>query len=248
MFKNYFKIAYRNLMRYKFISFINLYGLTVGLTCCLLILAYIVNEVNYDKSNKDADRIYRVTRNFYTAQTGAISLQLSGIAPPIGPLLQNDFKEIEKITRVLQNGITPLSYEEKKFNELDVYWADENFFDFFNADVTEGNSRKALNDPYSVMISEKMAKKYFGNEEPMNKILKMSNLYGMKVTGVFKSFPENMHFHPDMLLSFSTLNDTAIYGAENLRTNWGNNAFFTYLLFPKNYNAKNFEAQMPAFL
>ncbi|MEO8086507.1 MAG: FtsX-like permease family protein [Bacteroidota bacterium] len=248
MLINYFKLAYRNLNRYKFISFINLFGLTVGLTCCLLILVYILNEINYDKSNGDADRIYRVTRTFYTAQTGATTLQLSGVAPPIGPLLQNDFKEIEKITRVLQNGITPLSYEEKKFNELDVYWADENFFDFFKVAVTEGNLQKALNDPYSIMISEKMATKYFGDEEPMNKILKMSNQYGMKVTGVFKSFPENMHFHPDILLSFSTLNDTAIYGAENLRTNWGNNSFYTYLLFPKNYNAKNFEAQMPAFL
>ena len=248
MIRNYFKIAYRNLIRYKFISFINLFGLTVGLTCCLLILAYIINEVSYDNSNKDADRIYRVTRNFFSAQTGVISLQLSGVAPPIGPLLQNDFKEIEKSTRVLQNGITPLSYEEKKFNELDVYWADEYFFDFFSTNVIEGNSRKALNDPYSVMISEKMAKKYFGDEEPMNKVLKLSNLFGMKVSGVFKSFPENMHFHPDFLFSFSTLNDTAIYGAENLRTNWDNNAFYTYLLFPKNYNVNNFEAQMPSFL
>ena len=87
MIKNYFKIAWRNLMKYKFISFINLFGLTVGLTCCLLILAYIFNELSFDKYNKNADNIYRVTRLFKNPETGAVSLNLSTVAPPFGPLL-----------------------------------------------------------------------------------------------------------------------------------------------------------------
>lgn len=248
MLRNYFKIAFRNLMKYRFISFINLFGLTVGLTCCLLILAYIINELSYDKYNEQADRIYRVTRSFNNPETGVLSLNLSAVAPPVGPLLQNDFKEIEKITRLLPNGSTPLTYEEKMFIEPDVYWADENVIDFFKVDVIKGNAQRALTDPFSVMMTEEVAKKYFGNNEPINKVIKLGTTYNLKVTGIYKPFPPNSHIHPGIIFSFSTLKDSSIYGEQNLKTNWGNNAFFTYLLLPENYNIKNLQAQMPAFL
>src|ERR1041384_8113284 len=103
MIRNYLKIAVRNLLKYRFISFINLFGLTVGLTCCLLICTYIINELSYDKYNSKADHIYRVTRLFRSAETGAVNLHLGTVAPPIGPLLQNDFKEIKAMTRLLDN-------------------------------------------------------------------------------------------------------------------------------------------------
>src|SRR4051812_43298615 len=110
MLSNYLKIAVRNLMKYKFISLINLFGLMVGLTCCYLILIYILHEVSYDKFQPNADRVYRVTRSFNNAETGAQSLNLSTVAPPFGPLLKNDFGEIQNVTRVLPNGNTPLRY------------------------------------------------------------------------------------------------------------------------------------------
>src|SRR5687768_5163678 len=135
MIYNYLKIAIRNLLKYKFISFINLFGLTVGIACCLLILTYIINELSYDKYHPEADRTYRVTRSFRNAETGVISLNLGTVAPPFAPLLVNDFKEIEKTTRLLPNGSAPLRYEDKMFNEDNVYWADENFFDFFKVKV-----------------------------------------------------------------------------------------------------------------
>src|SRR5438034_9503700 len=116
MLINYFKIAIRNLLKYRFISFINLFGLTVGLTCCLLICTYIINELSFDKYNSKADHIYRVTRLFKSAETGVTNLHLGTVAPPIGPLLQNDFKEIKTITRLLDNSPVPLNYGEKKFN------------------------------------------------------------------------------------------------------------------------------------
>src|SRR6476659_10891725 len=103
MFKNYFKIAWRNLMKYKFISFINLFGLTVGLTCCLLITAYIIHETSYDKYNANADRVYRVTRTFNN-RDGGVTLRLGTVAPPFGPLLQQHFPDIQKVTRLLGNG------------------------------------------------------------------------------------------------------------------------------------------------
>src|SRR6187549_2898332 len=250
MIKNYLKIAYRNLVKYKFISFINIFGLTVGLACCMLILTYILNELSYDKYQPNADRVYRVTRTFLNAETKAVSLTLSTIAPPFAPLLKNDFGEIEDITRTISNGTTPMKYEEKMFNEDNVMFADDHFFNFFKADVVKGDPKRALSDPYTVMMTEEIAKKYFGNDEPINKMIRINlgNYFDFKVTGVYKTFPANTHFHPDIMLSFNTLNDTLIYGAENLRTNWGNNSFFTYIRLPGNYDPKKLEAQFPAFI
>src|ERR1700744_855939 len=116
MLKNYLKIALRNLSRYKFISFINIFGLTIGITCCLLILTYIIYETSYDKYNTNADRTYRVTRIFYDGN-GNQSVHLTAIAPPFGPLLKSAFPEVQQMTRLLPNGTTILRYKEKLFNE-----------------------------------------------------------------------------------------------------------------------------------
>jgi len=117
MIRNYLTIAFRNLVKYKLISFINLFGLTVGLTCCLLILTYIINELSYDKYNRKAENIYRIERTFKSPESGIVSLKLGTIAPPFGPLLENDFKEIKKLTRLLSNGNVTFKYEDKLFNE-----------------------------------------------------------------------------------------------------------------------------------
>ncbi|MCW3087624.1 MAG: FtsX-like permease family protein [Sediminibacterium sp.] len=247
MIRNYLKMAWRNLMRYRFISFINLMGLTLGLTCCLLITVYILHETSYDKYNKNANRIYRVTRSF-NDPNGVVSLRLGTIAPPFGPLIKNYFPDIQKITRMLPNGKTPVRYEEKMFNENNVFFADENLFDVFSVNVLKGNPQKALADPFTVMVTEDMAKKYFGTKDPMNKMIRINNQFNLKVTGIFRPFPSNAHIHPEMMVSFNTLKDSAVYGERNLQTNYGNNSFFTFLLLPDNYPAKNIEAQFPAFL
>jgi putative ABC transport system permease protein len=247
MFKNYFKIAWRNLMKYKFISFINLFGLTVGLTCCLLITTYIINELSYDRYNKNAENTYRVTRTFKNGD-GAVSLVLSTVSPPFGYYFPTDFPEIQKMTRLLNIGTTPLKYKEKLINEPNVYFADENLFNVFTLKVLEGNPQTALKDPFSIMMSEDVAKKYFGNEDPMNKVLKANNQFDVKVTGIYKDFPENSFMHPGVLVSFNTLKDSAVYGAENLRTNWGNNSFFTFLVLPNHYDPQKLISKFPAFL
>jgi len=247
MLRNYLKIALRNMAKHKVISFINLFGLTVGISCCLLIVTYIIHEVSYDKYNSKADRIYRVTRSFNNKE-GITSLHLGAVAPPFGPLLQNEFPDIEKITRILAIGTVPTRYEEKIFNEKDVFYSDENLFSIFDVPMLQGNPRTALSDPYSVILTEDVARKYFGNDDPMNKVIRLNNQFNFKVTGIFKPFPDAAHLHPRIMLSFATLKDTAIYGERNLQTNWGNNAFFTYLLFPPHYPVKNVEARFPAFL
>lgn len=247
MIRNYLKIAWRNLTKYKFISFINLFGLTVGLTCCLLILTYIINELSYDHY-KQSKNMYRVERTFLNPQDKTINLQLAAIAPPFASLLTNDFKEIKKITQILpSNGPTSFRYEEKMFNENNSFFADSNTLDLFDVNVLKGNPGKALSEPFSVMLTEEEAKKYFGNEEPMNKVLRVNNQFDLKVTGIYKAFPTNAHLHPDMLISLPTLMDSAVYGKQNFIDNYGNNAFFTYILLPDHYDPKKLEAQLPAF-
>jgi putative ABC transport system permease protein len=247
MFKNYFKTAWRNLNMNKFISFINLFGLTVGLSCCLLIAIYILNELSYDRYNKNADNIYRIERTFLNAETGALSLELGAVAPPFAPLLQNDFKDIKEVTSILPAGTSAIKYGENIFNQDNVFFADENLFNVFDFKVTKGNPAMALHDPFSAMLTEETAKKYFGNDNPMNKIIRLNNQYDFKVTGIYKALPANSHWHPDVMISFNTLKDSAIYGENNLMTNWGNNSFYTYLLLPEHFNPKKLETQFPAF-
>ena len=238
-------------MKYKFISFINLFGLTVGLTSCLLILTYLLHEVSYDKFQPNADRVYRITRTFNNMQTGGVTLKLSTIAPAFATPLKNDFKEIEEMTRIISNGPTPVKFNEKMFIEPNVAFADEHLFHFFKTKLESGNPEKALSVPFTVMLSDEMAKKYFGNEDPIDKTIQInvSNTYSnFKVDGIYKPFPSNTHIHPDILVSFSTLNDTTVYGAKNLETSYGNNSFFTYIRLPEHYNPENLIKQFPAFL
>lgn len=248
MIKNYLKSAWRNIARHKFISFINIFGLTIGITCCLLILTYIINETGYDKYNTNANRTYRVTRIFYSGN-GVESLHLSAVAPPFGPLLKSAFPEVQQMTRLYPNGTVILRYKEKLFNEENSFFADEHFFDIFSVDVTNGDKFTALNDPYTVMLTDKIAHKYFGDTDPINKTIILDNTkHEFKVTGIFKPFPVNAHMHPEILISFNTLKDTAMYGEKQLETNYGNNSFYTFLLLPKGYNADNLRKRLPSFL
>ncbi|WP_121810067.1 ABC transporter permease [Mucilaginibacter kameinonensis] len=247
MIKNYLRSAFRNIARHKFISFINISGLTIGLTCCLLILTYIVKELSYDKFNHNAPNIYRVSRSFNTAD-GVVNLHLGAVAPPFGPLLKNEFPDIKKVTRLFPNGDVVLRYKDKLLTEKGSYFADENFLSFFDLKTVAGDPKTALSEPYTVMMTEDMARKYFGNEDPMNKEIRLDNQFNFKVTGIFKPFPANSQMHPQMLISFNTLNDDKVYGRNALATNWGNNSFFTYLLLPDNYNIDRISSQFPAFI
>jgi putative ABC transport system permease protein len=162
-------------------------------------------------------------------------------------LLKNDFPDIEAVTRLLQETNLPVRYGDKKFNETQSFLADENFPKIFDLDMVEGEA-SALKDPYMALLSETEAHKYFGNEDPVGKAIKVDDHFDVKVAGVYKSFPSTAHMHPELLLSFSTLNNPLIYGEEGLRTNWGNNAFSTYLLVPAHYPVEKIQAQFPAFL
>ncbi|WP_224998684.1 ABC transporter permease [Cesiribacter sp. SM1] len=248
MIRNYLKIAIRNLMKYKSISFINLFGLTVGITCCMLILGYILHELSYDRYHANAENIYRVERSWRNPETGMPSLELGSVAPAIAPLLENDFEVIQALTRLVSPGRVSLRYEDKLFNEQAAYYADEHFFKVFDVEMVKGNPEASFQDPFSMIITEEVAAKYFGSEDPIGKVIRMDSQYNLKVVGVFKDFPSNSHLHPGIMISFNTLKDPEIYGEEVMRNDWSNNSFFTYVLLPEQYNHKDLEAQFPAFL
>lgn len=251
MIRNYLKVAFRAIVRNKLSSFINIFGLALAMCCSLMIYLFIRDEVSYDKFNANKDNIYRVTRDFLSPD-GSVNLHLGHVSPPFGPLLKNDFTDFEQVVRTLQSRFT-VAYqengEEKKSSyEDNTFYAEPEILKVFTIPVVEGNSDKALIDPFTVMLSENTAKKYFGTESPVGKTLRIGNRFDITVTGVFKNLPAQSHWHPDMLVSFSTLNDSTIYGRRGLETNWGNNSFGTYILAKENFDKAAIEKQFPAFL
>ena len=172
MFKNYLKVAVRNILRRRIFSFINIIGLAIGIACCILILLFVRYEISYDKFNTKADGIYRVTREWFN-EDGASSLHLARVAPPIGPLLKNDFPQIVKEeTRLLQDENVQLKVGEKSFIENRFFWAEQSTFKIFTVHFVKGNKDNALSEPKSIVITLSMAKKYFGNEDALGKSIK----------------------------------------------------------------------------
>ena len=248
MLINYLKIALRNILRQRIYSFINIIGLAIGIACCILILLFVRYELGYDKFNKNADRIYRVTREWFN-EDGTSSLHLARVAPPIGPLLKNDFPQIvQEETRLLHDGDVLLKVGEKSFNEDRFYWAEQSTFKIFTIPFIKGNKSKALSEPKSVVLTQSMANKYFGNEDVLGKTIKYGDLGELKVTGVIKDVPENSHLKYDFLASFITLYDSAIIGRKTLQENWGSNNYLTYILLPENVPVKELKDRIPSFI
>jgi putative ABC transport system permease protein len=251
MLRNYLTTAFRSLLRNKLTAFINIAGLALSMTSALMIYLFIGDELGYDKYHPQADRIYRVTRNFLSAD-GVPNLHLATVAPPIGPLLKNDFGEIEKMARTLQFSLV-MAIEEngerkKMAAENEVYMAEPDLLKIFDIPLASGNPENALERPLTVILSEETARKYFETTDVIGKHLKAGRSLDLEVTGVFKEFPSQSHWHPDFLVSFSTLHDSTVYGRRALERNWGNNAFSTYLLLDAGADPKKLEAQLPGFL
>ena len=246
MLRNYILIAFRNLQKHRAFSFINITGVAVGLACFLLIALYVKDELSYDRYNTNADRIYRVSRTFL-ASDGTVSLKLAEVAPPFGPLIKQDFPEAEQVVRTFIDSEGLVRFGEHSFNEKDIFLAEANLFKVFDFTLLSGNPDHALENPFSILFSRPMAEKYFGHENPIGKTIRYNNQHDLTVTGVYEPLPAQAHFHPNFLVSFSTLNDNRIYGAESLRTNWSNNSFSTYVLLKPGSNPDRMEAAFPAF-
>ena len=251
MIRNYLKVAFRSIFRNKLTAFINIAGLSLAMACAILIYLFVSDEVSYEKYHSKADRIYRVTRSFHSPE-GEVNLHLANVAPPIGPLLKNDFGEIETLARTINFGIV-VSLEENgqvkmSNDEPEVFLAEPNIFKIFDIEIKSGDPAKSLERPFTIMLSENAAKRYFNDENIIGKRLRVNNQFDLEVTGVYKNFPLQSHWHPEFLVSFVTLENDNIYGRKGLETNWGNNSFGTYFLLQEGADPKKLEASLPAFL
>ncbi len=251
MIQNYLKTALRSIFRNKLTAFINIAGLALAMSAALMIYLFVTDELSYDRYHGKADRIYRVTRNFLNPE-GASNLHLATVAPPFGPLLKNDFGEIEVMARTFQNDLV-MAIEEngqrtKIATENEVFITEPDLFKIFDIPVVSGNPAVSLERPSTVMLSENAALKYFESTDIIGKHLKGGRLLDLEVTGIFKNFPPESHWHPEFMISFSTLYDSALYGRKNLETSWGNNAFSTYVLLDEGSDPGKLEARFPDFL
>jgi len=241
MFKNYLKIAIRNVQKHKGYAFINIAGLAIGMACCILIVAYIVTELSYDKYNKNADRIYRIAAE---VNMGGFSGLIAVSNTPVGPVLHKDYPEVLNATRIRPLSKRLVKFEDRQFYEDRILYADDSIFDIFTFPMIKGDPKTALVTAYSVVLTEDTAQKYFGHDDPLGKVLKFNNQDDFTVTGVVKNVPKNSHFTFDMLCSFET------YFARNKQAgeNWFNFDLFTYLLLPENHDYRELEKKFPALI
>ncbi|MBN1224944.1 MAG: ABC transporter permease [Candidatus Aminicenantes bacterium] len=235
MIKNYLKVALRILKRHKAYSFINIMGLAIGMASCLLILLYIQDELSYDRYNANFSRIYRITT---LAQMGDTGVNVVGAAPPMAKTLVAEYPEVEDAVRFQDNGDVRVSFEEKSFREKRVVYTDASFFNIFTVSLLAGDSEKALASPRTLALSERTAKKYFGESDPIGKTLMFDGKVDYKVTGVFEEIPKNSHFHFDIMASLSSL------PASQMPV-WLNFNYATYLLLKQDANPKVIDAQFP---
>src|ERR1700712_228493 len=243
MLKNYFKIAFRNLWRHRVFSFINILGLTVGMTACFLIFLYVRFELSYDKFHSKGDRIYRIICDI---KTPTETMKPGGPSWAVGPHLMAEFPQVEAAVRTTDDELL-VRKGNVKFIEKKSLFADSSFFDMFDFKLIKGNPKTALNEPMNVIFSESAAKKYFGGADPIGQTVLLGTGEGFtgKVTGLMKDIPENSMIKADLLISMGTITRKFNPGIDD---QWGNYGNRTYVLLKPGSDPIAFEKRLPAFL
>ncbi|MFN2439520.1 MAG: ABC transporter permease, partial [Chitinophagaceae bacterium] len=237
MFKNYLKIALRNLWKNKGYSTINIMGLAVGLATCLLILIYVVDELSYDKFNKKADRIYRVDGDI---NFGGTHWVLAVAPDPLGATLKKDFPQVEQYVRFRDYGGFRVKKGNENVQENRVISVDSTLFDVFTLPLIAGNPKTALADPTSIVITEKIAEKYFNTTDAVGKTLVINDTTTYKVSAVMKAIPSQSHFNFDFFVPLNS--------QESKAGNWLSNNFNTYIVLRDGADPRNLENQFDAFV
>ena len=232
MLRNYLKIAYRNLLKNKVFSLINILGLAIGMAACLLILQYVSFEMNYDNFHEKRDRIYRVGVAWYYPN-GELEEKDAGNFGAAGPAMKSELPEVEAFARFRPwFGNTLIKYEDITLPQERIYFADPSVFTIFSFPVLQGDAVKGLEEAHSAVLSASAARKYFGEENPIGKVIELkqdSTLRLFTVKAVFQDVPVNTHFTFDVLLSYQTLGKFA-------ETDWGFSIVHTYLLLQPHTN------------
>lgn len=236
MFQNYLKVAFRNMMRHKVFSFINIAGLAIGMAICVLILLWVQDELSYDRFHENADNIYRISMNDknYGVVWPVVSI-------PVGPALKDGYPEIKDAVR-WRDFSNLVTRDEKKFDVIGAY-ADPSFFNIFSFPFIQGNPLTALSEPSSIVISESMAKKFFGSEDPLGKGLKLNNDFDVTVTGVFEDMPQNSHLSLDFLTPFQIFEQR-----DREPSHWGRFQIYTAVLLQDGASFKECQEKIAGLL
>lgn len=223
MLKNYFKVALRNILKHKFFSAINIIGLVIGMTCCLFIFIYVQDELSYDKFHRDYERMYRIGLH---GKIAGQEVHTSTTSLPLGPTMKSEVPGVEEVLRLIPaSGGAGMAFrnEDISFTENKVFYADSNFYEFFTFNLLQGDPTTALSEPNSIVITEALAKKYFGTTEALGKTLVVGNeKMACKVTGITAEAPSNSHFHFNAIISYVTVEKDFFQG-------WSANSIQTYI-------------------
>lgn len=245
MLFNYIKIAVRTIQRDKFFSMINILGLAIGMATSLVIYQYVSFEKSFDGYHELVDQIYRIRVEGHT-YAGEMQFQSARCYPAVGPAVKDRFPEIEEFTRVFPWQMI-LSQDDdelgkREFNEDKLYFVDPSFLELFDVKMAKPFGGTLLNEPNTLLISERMAKKYFGETDPIGKILLVNGTEPVEVEGIFENIPQNSHLDYEFLTSYKTL------GGGMVETSWGWNNVFIYLKISKNADIDKLEASFPALI
>src|SRR4051812_22707466 len=252
MITNYLRIAFRNIFKRKGYSFLNIAGLAIGMSCCLLIFHYVSYERSYDQFGPDAKQIVRVRLDSY--QKGVLAYKSATSYPAIAPTMKRDYPEVVNFCRLIDDNLL-LSNEaqDKKFSENKGYYADPATVDMFGLHFIKGNPHTALSEPGKIILSQTLARKYFGKEEALGKTLinrNGSHVQPFEVTGVYKDFPANSHLIMNYLVSYATLGQELLEmgdSSNSSETAWGWYDFYVYIQLKPGVDYKSLEAKLPAF-
>ncbi|GAB4047280.1 ABC transporter permease [Spirosoma litoris] len=243
MLLNYLKIAWRTLRKQQGFTFINIFGLAVGLACCMLIMLYVLDELSFDRYNEKADRIYRIQTHL---KFGGNDMNFALAPDPIGPTLKKDYPQVEQFVRLHRRGTWSVKRtgEPTSIREDDITFADSTLFDVFTLPLVSGDPKRALAEPNTVVISESAAKRHFGNQNPLGQAMVFDNNKTFKVSGVMRDMPQNSHFRSDFFLTM--LNDDYEWGQ------WLSNNHYAYILLKPDTNpavfAKNFDTIIEKYI
>jgi putative ABC transport system permease protein len=252
MFTNYLQIAFRNITKRKGYSILNIAGLTLGMSCCLLIFHYVSYERSFDKFEAGAGQVVRIRLDSY--QKGVLAYKSATSYPAIAPAMKKDFPEVQTYCRLIDDNLL-LSNEKqnKRFTENKGYYADPAAIDIFHIQLRKGNSQSALTGPDKIILSESTARKYFGNENAVGQTLinrSSEKPETFEVTGVYKDFPDNSHLILNYLVSYQTLAEELNAQGDksnSSETAWGWYDYYVYLRLNPGVDYKTVEAKMPAF-
>lgn len=237
MFKNYVKMGIRSLSKYWGYTTINISGLAIGLACCVFIFLWVRDELSFDHFHDKADRIYRVATNLERVDQPENKTAYTPVN--LGLALLNDYPSVQKAVRMKYRRLY-VHKENRKFYESRFVFADSDFLYLFSFPLKSGEMETALNEPYSLIVTQSMAKKYFGNEDPLGKTLMVEQSHPFKITGIIEKIPSNSHFQFDFVASLETLRPMNMWPSYE----WWSVDWYTYVLLANNANMKSLDTQL----